>query len=97
MIKTINLNDVSLIDTKATSSKGNQLKWLVRNSWYKADHMGYEALCEVVISKLLEKSNITNFVSYSPIRIEFDNREFNGRYSKNFKKKNEITDDKWRR
>lgn len=89
MIKTINLNDVSLIDSKATSSKGNQLKWLVRNNWYKADHMGYEALCEVVISKLLEKSNISNFVSYSPIRIEFDNRKLTGCYSKNFKKKNE--------
>lgn len=89
MINTIELNNVSLIDTKATSSKGNQLKWLLRGNWYKADHMGYEALCEVVISKLLDKSNIDNFVAYSPIRIEFDGREFNGCYSKNFKKKNE--------
>ena len=88
-MKTIDLNQVSLIDTKATSSKGNQLKWLVRNVWYKADHMGYEGLCEVVISKLLEKSNIENFVSYSPIRILFDNREWNGCYSKNFRRKNE--------
>lgn len=88
-MKTIDLNHVSLIDTKATSSKGNQLKWLLRNNWYKADHMGYEALCEVVISKLLEKSNINNFVSYSPVLIEFDGRELNGCYSKNFKKKNE--------
>lgn len=88
-MKTIDLNHVSLIDTKATSSKGNQLKWLFQNNWYKADHMGYEALCEVVISKLLEKSNIDNFVSYSPVRIEFDGRHLNGCCSKNFKKKNE--------
>lgn len=88
-MKTIDLNTVSLIDTKATSSKGNQLKWLVRNNWYKADHMGYEGLCEVVISKLLEKSNIENFVAYSPVRITFDNRGMNGCYSKNFRNKNE--------
>ena len=88
-MKTIDLNTVSLIDTKATSSKGNQLKWLVRNNWYKADHMGYEGLCEVVASKLLEKSNIENFVAYSPVRITFDNREMNGCYSKNFRNKNE--------
>lgn len=89
MIKTIDLNDFSLIDAKATSSKGNQLKWLVRNNWYKADHMGYEGLCEVVISKLLEKSNITGFVTYFPIQIKFDGKELNGCYSKNFKNKNE--------
>ena len=47
-MKTIDLNTVSLIDTKATSSKGNQLKWLVRNNWYKADHMGYEGLFRCV-------------------------------------------------
>ena len=88
-MKTIDLNNVSLIDTKATSSKGNQLKWIVRNNWYKADHMGYEGLCEVVVSKLLEKSNISNFVNYEPIRILFDGREMNGCYSKNFRQKNE--------
>ena len=88
-MKSIDLNNVSLIDTKATSSKGNQLKWLVRNNWYKADHMGYEGLCEVVISKLLKKSNIENFVAYSPVRITFDSREMNGCYSKNFRNKNE--------
>lgn len=89
MIERIDLSNESLIDTKATSSKGNQLKWLVRKNWYKADHMGYEGLCEVVISKLLEKSNIENFVSYFPVRITFDGKEMNGCYSKNFRKKNE--------
>lgn len=89
MINTINLDGYDLIDTKATSSKGNQQKWLVDNLWYKADHMGYEALCEVVISKLLQKSNVNDFVIYQPIKIEFNDRAFNGCYSKNFKNKNE--------
>ena len=89
MIERIDLSNKSLIDTKATSSKGNQQKWLVRNNWYKADHMGYEGLCEVVISKLMKKSNIESFVSYFPVRITFDGKEMNGCYSKNFRKKNE--------
>jgi tRNA A-37 threonylcarbamoyl transferase component Bud32 len=89
LIKTINLDRYNLIDTKATSSKGNQQKWLVDDLWYKADHMGYEALCEVIISKLLTKSNVDNFVIYHPTKIEFDNKIFNGCYSKNFKGKNE--------
>lgn len=89
MINTINLNEYDLIDTKVTSSKGNQQKWSVDDLWYKADHMGYEALCEVVISKLLTKSNVNNFVAYHPTKIEFDNKTLNGCYSKNFKGKNE--------
>ncbi|MFR5875521.1 MAG: hypothetical protein ACLUFN_03425 [Eubacterium sp.] len=89
MIKNINLDKYDLVDTKATSSKGNQQKWLVKNTWYKADHMGYEALCEVVVSTLLNKSNVTDFVEYSPIRIEFAEKTLNGCFSKNFKNKNE--------
>ncbi len=89
MISTINLDGYNLVDTKSTSSKGNQQKWLVNNNWYKADHMGYEALSEVVISKLLQKSNANNFVQYHPVKIEFTNRIFTGCYSKNFKQKDE--------
>lgn len=89
MIKEINLDNYSLIDTKSASSKGNQQKWLVNDLWYKADHMGYEGLCEVVVSELLKKSNITDFAEYFPIKIEFAGRKLNGCYSKNFRKKNE--------
>lgn len=89
MIETINLDKFDLINTKSASSKGNQQKWLVDGIWYKADHMGYEALCEVVVSRLLEKTNVKNFVLYRPAKIEFNNRIINGCYSKNFKGKNE--------
>ena len=88
-MNTINLDKYDLIYTKATSSKGNQQKWLVDSKWYKADHMGYEALCEVVISNLLRKSNVNEFVTYHPTKIEFDGKVINGCYSDNFKKKNE--------
>ena len=80
----IDLTNESLIDTKATSSKGNQQKWLVNSNWYKADHMGYEGLCEVVVSRLLHKSNIQDFVTYSPILIAFDGKDYPGCFSKNF-------------
>lgn len=89
MINRIDLSNESLIDTKATSSKGNQLKWLVGGKWYKADHMGYEGLCEVVISRLLEKSNVKDFVRYQPVMIVFDSKEYAGCYSDNFRAKNE--------
>ena len=89
MINRIDLSNESLIDTKATSSKGNQLKWLVGGKWYKADHMGYEGLCEVVISRLLRKSNVKDFVRYQPVMIVFNSKEYAGCYSDNFRAKNE--------
>ncbi len=47
-----------------TSSKGNQNKWCIDGVWYKEDGLGYEALAEVLISRLLEKSNVDNYVAY---------------------------------
>lgn len=88
-MNTINLDKYNLIDTKTTSSKGNQQKWLVGGKWYKADHMGYEALCEVVISHLLKQSNVTEFAEYFPTKIAFDGRILNGCYSENFRARNE--------
>lgn len=85
----INLEKYDLIDTKSTSSKGNQQKWLVDGTWYKADHMGYEALCEVVVSSLLGKSNVDSFIKYHPVKIEFNGRVLNGCRSENFRGKNE--------
>lgn len=89
MINKINVDNYDLIKTKATSSKGNQQKWFIDNLWYKADYMGYEALCEIVISKLLQKSNVESFVFYQPIKIEYKDKIYNACYSKNFKGKNE--------
>ena len=89
MTERINLDKYDLIQAKSTSSKGNQQKWLIGSQWYKADHMGYEALCEVVISKLLKLTNVSDFVSYEPVKIEFSERVMNGCCSENFKHKDE--------
>lgn len=83
----IKLSENEIIESANHSSKGNQPKWFVNGVWYKADHMGYEGLAEVVISKLLAKTNIENFVSYEPVKIEFGYHNRNGCYSHNFLKK----------
>lgn len=73
-----------LIETTGHSSKGNQLKWKAENKWYKADHMGYEGLSEVLISKLLKMSNAENYVRYDRVDMSYHERLYHGCYSENF-------------
>ena len=77
-----------------TSSKGNQEKWLEDGYWYKLDQFGYEALAEVMTSKLLEFSNIEKespfkFVRYEMQIIKLHGFERVACVSKNFLKKNQ--------
>lgn len=71
------------INTGHFSSKGNQFKWLDDNYWYKADYLGYEALAEFVISRLLQKSNV-NAIQYDIEHIQYNQNEFIGCRSRNF-------------
>lgn len=89
-MRTIDLTNVKKETIKNHTSKGNQPKWHIGEQWYKADHMGYEALSEYVVSKLLEKSNVEEFVKYDLIKINYDNKESIGCVSKNFKTANEM-------
>lgn len=72
------------------SSKGNQMKWKQDGFWYKADQFGYESLAEVVTSRLLQQSNIPQTTLYHPAVIIYQEREFRGCYSENFRKNEEI-------
>ena len=45
----INLDTVEQEPIQGHTSKGDQPKWQLDGKWYKADHMGYEALAEVLI------------------------------------------------
>jgi len=84
-MKTINPNKIEPFKFGDSSSKGNQPKWFVDGIWYKLDDMGREGLAEVLISRLLHKSNIKYpFVDYSPVQIEYKNRSCNGCESKHF-------------
>ena len=66
---TIDLDAVKQEPLQDHTSKGNQPKWQLNGRWYKADHMGYESLAEVLISQLLKQSNAPDFVEYRPIFI----------------------------
>ena len=76
-----------------TSSKGNQEKWVDKetNKWYKLDQFGYEALAETLISRLLEKSNISSdtpfsFAKYQMERLNVHGRDRTGCSSESFLK-----------
>ncbi len=86
----IDLTNIEKEKIENHTSKGNQPKWRVDNKWYKADHMGYEALAEYVVSELLKKSNVENFVVYDLVEIEYDNKISVGCVSDNFRKDHEM-------
>lgn len=71
------------------SSKGNQLKWEQDGWWYKADSFGFESLAETVVSRLLECSNLADFVRYEPVTIIYRGKEYRGCRSRNFKRERE--------
>ncbi len=77
-------SDIKTNDRK--SSKGNQLKWLNNDIWYKADYTGYEGLTEYVISKLLQFTGLDEkeYVIYTPTEIKYKEQVFRGVSSKNF-------------
>lgn len=68
------------------SSKGNQLKWLNNEVWYKADYAGYEGLAEYMVSKLLQYSNLEqeSFVLYDTEQIHYKYQNYLGCSSRNF-------------
>lgn len=86
----IDLTDIKKEKIENHTSKGNQPKWRIDNKWYKADHMGYEALAEYVVSELLKKSNVKNFVVYDLVEIKYDNKISIGCVSDNFREDYEM-------
>ena len=78
------LDDHLPLESAGHSSKGNQLKWKYENNWYKADHMGYEGLSEVIVSQLLFYSNVVDYVKYEPVQIQYKEEDHRGCRSRNF-------------
>ena len=87
---TIDLTLKETVLTEGHTSKGNQPKWLLDGYWYKADHMGCEALAEVLVSRLLAHSGIQNHVSYEPVLIRNGDKICAGCKSRNFRKRDEM-------
>jgi len=75
----------------ATSSKGNQNKWYADGKWYKEDGLGYEALAETVVSRLLLKTSVRETVSYEYVELQKGSEVFHGCVSENFM---DLSDDK---
>ncbi len=92
-MRTIQVNTMIREPLQGHTSKGDQPKWRYRNEWFKADHMGYEALAEIVISRLLGKSNVKDFdeyVLYDPVWIDDGDAKVPGCASPNFRGKDEM-------
>lgn len=56
-MKKIALDTFSPLHKTGHTSKGDQRKWKIEDTWYKADYMGYESLAEVMVSALLDESD----------------------------------------
>lgn len=88
--KMITLSKSNEVIINRNSSKGNQLKWRDGQYWYKADYLGYEALSEYLVSSLLKKSTVKEFVQYELVKISCNGFEFDGCKSKHFLCENEV-------
>ena len=86
----IELNTGCQVERSGHTSKGNQPKWQIDDTWYKADYMGYESLSEVVVSRMLNRSTLDNFVTYEPIIIKTELKPIAGCVSQNFRKPSET-------
>ncbi len=88
-VEIIEIEKEHILTGTGHSSKGNQLKWEVDGYWYKADAFGFESLSEVAISRLLQHSNIKDFVEYEPVNIIYREKSYRGCRSKNFRRDKE--------
>lgn len=87
----VTLFEQDIQTTDRQSSKGNQLKWMKNDTWYKADYTGYEGLSEYVVSNLLKKSSLESeeYVLYDTENISYGTTIFHGCKSFNFLKDGE--------
>ncbi len=69
-----------------SSSKGNQRKWFSNGKFIKADTWKwYESVSEILVSRLLQFSDVKYYVKYYPCEIYEDNSFVGeGCYSENF-------------
>lgn len=90
MTATSNLSEISTIKLNTLTSqlkkigKGRQSKWLVNDTYYKADNEGgCEGLAEVIVSDMLKKSNLDRYFTYEPVKITVGKHIYSGCSSPN--------------
>ena len=89
-MQVIDFTSADRIMSEGHTSKGDQPKWKQSGNWYKADHMGYEALSEIIVSRLLTWSNADDFVVYQPVFIHYNDKVIPGCSSHDFMRKDEM-------
>lgn len=89
-MQVIDFTSADRIMSEGHTSKGDQPKWKQSGNWYKADHMGYEALSEIIVSRLLTWSNADDFVVYQPVFIHYNDKVIPGCSSRDFMRKDEM-------
>ena len=80
----IDLSDKYRKQNNGADSKGNQIKFLKDNIWYKLDGLGFEGLSETISANILSCSNCDTFVRYREEEIQYKNKVYKGCKSKNF-------------
>lgn len=89
-MRRIDLDTAQQVERAGHTSKGDQPKWLVNDVWYKADHMGYESLSEIVVSRMLSRSTLNNFVLYEPVEVQTELKILPACSSRNFRQHSET-------
>lgn len=82
----IQLTEQNIRTLNRKSSKGNQMKFEQNGIWYKTDYLGYEGLCEYMVSHLLALSSLKpeEYVLYDPEQISYRGTVFSGCKSRDF-------------
>ena len=84
-VKRYVMNAPALDYSDVHTSKGNQLKWKQDGYWYKADQFGYEGIAEYVVTHFLGEIVVPfSYVTYEPVIIEYEGREYYGCRSKDY-------------
>lgn len=89
IMNTAEISERYIVTGAEHSSMGSQLKWKQDGYWYKADRLGFESLAEAVVSRLMQHSNIDEFVNYEPVMIDYKGNTYRGCRSRDFKKETE--------
>lgn len=86
-LRTYDLDSLPVKSISSTTSKGNQRKWIVANTWFKRDELGYEGVAEFLSSLVLSCSTLPShsYVIYEPCNIRYRGHTFTGCLSPDFR------------
>lgn len=85
------MKEISFIENiRNRSNTGSQIKWKIKDKWYKIDDFNYEGLSETIVSDMLKTSNVEKYAIYEPEEIKYKGVVYSGCVSDNFLSNDEI-------